>query len=149
MERVRVLKTTGFTEVAVDGESRSITDPEVVVRATRRRFTAEYKARVLREADRCTGAGEIGALLRREGLYASNLITWRRQRESDGVAGLSRKRGPKTNPDSGAARKIAELERTNRRLTEKLRKAAIIIEFQKKMADLWASPSPSENEEND
>ena len=108
-----------------------MTDPEVVVRARRRRFTAEYKARVLREADRCTGAGEIGALLRREGLYASNLITWRRQRETDGVAGLSRKRGPKANPESGAARKIAELERKNRRLSEKLRKAGIIIEFQK------------------
>ena len=120
-----------------------------MVRATRRRFTAEYKARVLREADRRSAAGEIGALLRREGLYASNLITWRRQRESDGVAGLSRKRGPKPNPDSGAARKIAELERKNQRLTEKLRKAAIIIEFQKKMADLWASPNPSDSEEND
>ena len=65
------------------------------------------------------------------------------------MAGLSGKRGPKANPDSGTARKIAELERSNRRLTEKLRKATIIIEFQKKMADLWASPSPSENEEND
>jgi transposase-like protein len=136
-------------EVAVDGESRSMTDSEVVVRATRRRFTGEYKARVLREADRCKGSGEIGALLRREGLYASNLITWRRQREAEGVAGLSRKRGPKPNPDSGAARKIAELERSNRRLTEKLRKAGIIIEFQKKMADLWASPNPNDSEEND
>jgi len=120
----------------------------VVLRATRRRFTAEYKIRVLREADQCKGTGGIGALLRREGLYASHLITWRRQREG-GAAGLSGKRGPKANPDSGAARKIAELERSNRRLTEKLRKAGIIIEFQKKMADLWASPNPSDNEEND
>lgn len=86
--------------------------------------------------------------MRREGLYASHLITWRRQREANGVAGLSRKRGPKANPDSGAARKIAELERSNQRLTEKLRKAGIVIEFQKKMAELWA-PNPSDNEEND
>ena len=142
------MKTTGSTEVAVDGESRPFTDPEVVLRATRRRFTAEYKLRVLREADQCKGTGGLGALLRREGLYASHLITWRRQRDG-GVAGLSGKRGPKANPDSGAARKIAELERSNRRLTEKLRKAGIIIEFQKKMADLWASPNPSDNEEND
>lgn len=126
-----------------------MTDPEVVVRARRRRFTAEYKARVLREADGGTGSGEIAALLRREGLYSSHLITWRRQREAGGEAGLSRKRGPKPNPDSGAARKIAELERQNQRLTEKLRKAAIIIEFQKKMAELWASPNPSDSEEND
>jgi len=142
------LKTSGSTEVVVDGESRPFPDPEVVVRATRRRFTAEYKIRVLREADQCKGTGGIGALLRREGLYASHLITWRRQRDG-GSAGLSGKRGPKANPDSGAARKIAELERSNRRLTEKLRKAGIIIEFQKKMADLWASPNPSDNEEND
>ena len=86
--------------------------------------------------------------MRREGLYASHLITWRRQREAEGVAGLSRKRGPKPSPDSGAARKIADLERTNQRLTEKLRKAGIVIEFQKKMAELW-SPSPNDNEEND
>lgn len=137
-----------MTAVGVDGESPARADSEVVVRATRRRFTAAYKARVLREVDRCTRSGEIGALLRREGLYASHLITWRRQREGDGVAGLSRKRGPKTNPDSGAARKIETLERSNQRLTERLRKAGIIIEFQKKMAELWA-PSPSDNEEND
>jgi transposase len=145
------LKTKDVTEVpemAVDGESTAV-NPEVVIRATRRRFTAEYKARVLREADRRTGTGELGALLRREGLYASHLITWRRQREAEGVAGLTRKRGPKADPNSGAARKIAELERSNRRLTEKLRKAGIIIEFQKKMADLWASPNPNDNEEND
>jgi len=103
---------------------------------------------VLREVERCTRSGEIGALLRREGLYSSHLITWRRQRAADGVAGLSRKRGPKANPDSGTARKIEALERTNQRLTEKLRKAGIIIEFQKKMAELWA-PSPRDKEEND
>jgi transposase len=141
-------KDVDVTAVGFDGESPALADSEVVVRATRRRFTAKYKARVLREVNRCTQSGEIGALLRREGLYASHLITWRRQREADGVAGLSRKRGPKVNPDSGAARKIAELERSNQRLTEKLRKAGIIIEFQKKMAELWA-PSPSDNEEND
>jgi transposase len=141
-------KDVDVTAVGVDGESPALADSEALVRATRRRFTAKFKARVLREVDRCTRPGDIGALLRREGLYASHLITWRRQREADGVAGLSRKRGPKANPDSGAARKIAELERSNLRLTEKLRKAGIVIEFQKKMAELWA-PSPNDNEEND
>jgi transposase len=141
-------KDVDVTAVGVDGESPALADSEVVVRATRRRFTAEYKARVLGEVERCTRSGEIGALLRREGLYSSHLITWRRQREADGVAGLSRKRGRKVNPESGAARRIEALERSNQRLTEKLRKAGIIIEFQKKMAELWA-PSPGENEEND
>lgn len=141
-------KDVDVTAVGVDGESPAIADSEVLVRATRRRFTAKFKARVLQEVDRCTRSGEIGAVLRREGLYASHLITWRRQREAHGVAGLSRKRGPKANPDRGAARKIAELERSNRRLTEKLRKAGIVIEFQKKMAELWA-PSPTDDEEND
>jgi hypothetical protein len=104
---------------------------------------------VLREADRCKASGEIGALLRREGLYASHLITWRRQRETEGVSGLSRKRGRKVDHEAGAARKIAQLEKANVRLAEKLRKAEFIIEFQKKMAILWASPSLDGNEEND
>ena len=124
-------------------------DPEVEARPKRRRFTAEYKARILREAERCSRPGEIGALLRREGLYASHLITWRRQREKDGVAGLSRKRGRKADPESGLARKNAQLEGANRRLSEKLRKAEIIIEFQKKMAELWATPNHPGDEEND
>ncbi len=109
----------------------------------------EYKARILREAARCSRPGEIGVLLRREGLYASHLITWRRQREKDGVAGLSRKRGRKADPESGLARKIAQVEGANRRLSEKLRKAGIIIEFQKKMAELWSTPNRRGDEEND
>ena len=124
-------------------------DPEVEARPKRQRFTAEYKARILREAERCSRPGEIGALLRREGLYASHLITWRRQREKDGLAGLSRKRGRKADPESGLARKNAQLEGANRRLSEKLRKAEIIIEFQKKMAELWATPNHPGDEEND
>jgi transposase len=149
MLKTRKLEAVDVKAVKVDGESPALASPEVVVRATRRRFTAEYKARVLREADRCKASGEIGAVLRREGLYASHLITWRRQREAEGVNGLSRKRGRKVDPEAGAARKIAQLEKANARLAEKLRKAEFIIEFQKKMAILWASPSPDGNEEND
>ena len=129
--------------------NEAVPDPEVEGRAKRRRFTAEYKARILGEAERCSQPGEIGALLRREGLYASHLITWRRQREKDGVAGLSRKRGRKRDPDRGLAKKNAQLEAANRRLTEKLRKAEIIIEFQKKMAELWASPNRPDDKESD
>lgn len=126
-----------------------VPDPEVEARPKRRRFTAEYKARILREAERCKKPGEIGALLRREGLYASHLITWRRQREKEGLAGLSRKRGRKPDPESGSARKIAQLEGANRRLTKKLQEAEIIIAFQKKMAELWATTPSPDDEEND
>lgn len=129
--------------------NEGVPDPEVEERPKRRRFTAEYKARILSEAERCSKPGEIGALLRREGLYASHLITWRRQREKDGVAGLSRKRGRKGDPDRGLVKKNAQLEAANRRLSEKLRKAEIIIEFQKKMAELWATPNRPEGEESD
>jgi transposase-like protein len=109
-----------------------VPDSEVETRPKRRRFTAEYKARILREAERCEKPGEIGALLRREGLYASHLITWRRQREKEGVAGLSRKRGRKADPDRVLVKKIAQVEGANRRLTKKLQEAEIIIAFQKK-----------------
>ncbi len=126
-----------------------VPDPEVEARPKRRRFTAEYKARILREAEQCKKSGEIGALLRREGLYASHLITWRRQREKDGMAGLSRKRGRKPDPDRALVKKNAQLEGANRRLIKKLQEAEIIIAFQKKMAELWATQSRAESEEND
>ncbi len=124
-------------------------DPEVEARPKRRRFTADYKAGILREAEGCSKPGEIGALLRREGLYSSHLITWRRQREKEGAAGLSRKRGRKADPEKVLVKKNAQLEAANRRLTEKLRQAEIIIEFQKKMAELWATPSRPGEQEND
>ena len=84
---------------------------EVVAKAQRRRFTAEYKRRIVREADRCTTAGAIGALLRREGLYSSHLITWRGQRERGELAGLSTKRGRKAKAVNPLAKRVAELER--------------------------------------
>src|SRR6266542_4208840 len=126
--------------------NEAVADPEVEVRAQRRRFTAEYKAGILREAEGCKKPGEIGALLRREGLYSSHLITWRRQVQKDGVAGLSRKPGRTGDAEAALVRKNAQLEKANRRLTEKLRQAEFVIEFQKKMADLWAPTTPDENE---
>src|SRR6266849_149053 len=95
-------------------------DPEVAERAARRRFTAEYKLRLRRQADACTGTGELGALLRREGLYSSHLTTWRRQREEGSLAALSpKKRGRPAAPASPLARRVAELERENARLTQR------------------------------
>jgi transposase-like protein len=109
-------------------------DPEVVVDAKRRTFTAEYKLRVLAAADAAVGHGGIGALLRREGLYSSHLVTWRRERQAGILKGLTpRTRGPKPTR-SPQDEEIRQLREANRRLTEELRKAEIVIDVQKKVA---------------
>jgi transposase-like protein len=105
---------------------------EVVVKAKRKRFTAVEKLRILREVDTCQGSGEVGALLRREGIYSSYLTTWRRQRERGELDGLSpHKRGPKPNPE---AIELAKLRREHERLQERMRRAELIIDVQKKVA---------------
>jgi len=120
-------------------------DPEVPEKARRRRYTAEYKLRILQEADALREAGEIGALLRREGLYSSHLITWRRQRDEGALSGLKpKKRGRKAKEQNPLARRLAEIERENRRLKKRLEKAEIIIEFQKKVADVLGIPLKDE-----
>ena len=107
-------------------------NPEVAEKAKRRTFTVDYKQRILEEADRCTEPGQIGELLRREGLYSSHLTTWRRQRQAGGRAGLSaRKRGPKK--DEQAA-ELTRLQRENERLRKQLDQAELIIAAQKKLA---------------
>ena len=122
-------------------------DPEVPERAKRRRFTAEYKLRILRQADACKGDGDLGALLRREGLYSSHLTTWRRQRDEIAEAGLkARKRGPKP---TAADPRVKRLERENARLKQRLDEAEMVIEFQKKLSKLLGislkSPDSDEN----
>jgi transposase len=113
-------------------------DPEVVVKAQRRRFTAEYKQRILQEADACTQYGEVGALLRREGLYSSHLSTWRHQRQQGELQGLTpAKRGRKA--DSHAA-EIARLQRETERLKTQLARAELIIDVQKKVSQLLGLP---------
>ncbi len=113
-------------------------DPEVTERPKRRRFTAEYKLRILREADACKGDGDLGALLRREGLYSSHLTTWRRQRDAVAKAGLkARKRGPKAKVVDP---RVKQLERENARLKRRLEEAETIIEFQKKLSKLLGIP---------
>lgn len=109
-------------------------NPEVPERAKRRRFSAKYKLRVLQEADRC-GPGEVGALLRREGLYSSHLTAWRHQRDAGALASLSKKRGRKArrSPEE------IELDRVrgeNDRLRERLRQLELIVAAQKKVAAL-------------
>ena len=111
---------------------------EVVAKAKRRQHPAEYKLRILREIDECKGSGEVGALLRREGLYSSLVSKWREQREQGSLTGLSgHRRGPKV--DANAA-ELARLQRENKRLQEKLERAELIIDVQKKVARLLGVP---------
>ena len=113
-------------------------DPEVPERAKRRQFSAEYKLRIVREADACKGSGEIGALLRREGLYSSHLVVWRRQRETRALTGMrARKRGPKAKEVDP---RVKQLERENVRLQRRLKQAETIIEIQKKVAGMLGIP---------
>jgi len=120
----------------------SIPDPEVSGKATRRRFTAQYKIRILQEADNCTNFGQIGALLRREGLYASSLTTWRRQKERGALDALSAKRrGPKKKKTDTATRYISKLEQENHAIRQKLKQAETIIEVQKKISEILNIPS--------
>lgn len=107
-------------------------ETEVVARPKRRTFSAAYKRSILEEADQCTEPGEIGALLRREGLYSSNLTTWRRQRERGELAGA--KRGRK--PTSDETKELRALQRENQRLRQKLEQAELVIEVQKKLSQL-------------
>ena len=118
---------------------------EVVAKAERRRFTAEYKRRIVREADRCTKPGEIGALLRREGLYSSLLTTWRAARDRGELEGLSaKKRGPKVVPPDPRDKKIAELEREVGRQSKRAERAEALVDVQKKVAALLGTPFESE-----
>ena len=119
---------------------------EVVAKAKRRQHSAEYKLRILQELDACRGKGEIGAVLRREGLYSSLVSKWREQREKGSLNGLSgQKRGPKVDPN---AAELARLQRENKRLKEQLERAELIIEVQKKVARLMGETPPPSNEEN-
>lgn len=109
-------------------------ETEVVVKAQRRQYTAAYKQRILAEAAACHSPSEVGALLRREGLYASSIGKWRQRSQTGALQGLAtQKRGPKVDPQSV---ELARLQRENERLRERLRQAELIIEVQKKVSQL-------------
>ena len=115
--------------------STAIPDPEVVPKAKRRQFTAAYKLRILREADACTEPGQIGSLLRREGLYSSYLSKWRQQQEEGQLQALSSKKRGRRSQDPSAA-ELAQLQRENARLRARLEQTEIIIDVQKKLSKL-------------
>ncbi len=121
-------------------------DPEVSSQGKRRYLTAAYKARILRLADACTKSGELGALLRREGLYSSHLTNWRRQRDAGQVPS---QRGRKKDPSTAERHQVARLQRENERLTEKLRRAELIIDVQKKIAALLGNPISTAPEDDE
>lgn len=123
-------------------------DPEVVATAKRRSFSKSEKLRILADADACVVPGEIGALLRREGIYSSHLATWRKQRQAAGdTSALARKRGPKVDASAVQERRVLELEKQVERLQAKLVKADLIIDVQKKLSillGLSTDDTPSE-----
>jgi transposase-like protein len=132
---------------ADDREAR-LPDPEVVPKAKRRKFTAKYKLRVLEEADRCTERGQIGELLRREGLYSSHLSKWRKQRARGQLQGLAPKKRGRKGQDPSVA-ELARLRRENERLRAQLAQAEIIIDVQKKLAQLLGLPNETESDESE
>jgi transposase len=137
---------TATEEVSAD--VRPVPDPEVAATAKRRQFSSKEKRRILAAADRCTEAGAIGALLRREGIYSSLLSTWRKQRRAaESVALEPRQRGPKADPGIAESRRVAELTKDNERLRRKLAQAHTIIDVQKKLCTLLGLPTAEDPDE--
>lgn len=135
--------------VTLAAEAR-IPDPEVNAKATHRRFSAEYKRRILQETASCDSGG-MAALLRREGLYSSHLTAWRHQRKQGEIRGLEpHKRGRKAIPRNPLAAENDRLQRENRRMGKRLRQAEIIIDVQKKLCEiLGLTVPPIEQSEDD
>ena len=137
-------RATGDSPVLMGGATVNGSDSEVSDVARRRRFTATYKQKILAEVDRCKARGDLGALLRREGLYSSTVSAWRRARESGELAGLSpRKRGRKAKLHDERDVELAAQKKENRRLRQKLEQAELIIEVQKKVSQILGIPLKS------
>ena len=131
------------------GVKTVVPNPEVPEKAGRRSHTAEYKRLILREAELCKEQGQVGALLRREGLYYSNLTAWRRQVERGTLDALSsKKRGPQARKPDPHLRRITEQEKEIQKLRARLRKAELIIDAQKKIAEIFQLPCDQKEEED-
>ena len=139
--------TTAVAELLRGGEAETRPDPEVRAVARRRQFSAAYKLSVLAEADRVSEPGAIGALLRREGLYSSQLTQWRREREAGALEALSRRRGRKAKL-TAEQKRMAALEARNARLEHELSQAHTIIEVQKKLCTLLGLPPAAQEAAN-
>jgi transposase-like protein len=130
----------------MSSSERTLVAPEVEVaaKATRRRFTLDYKRKIVRDADGCKTLGAVGALLRREGLYSSHLTTWRTARDRGELTGAPKKRGPAPQVSDPRDKKIAELERETVRWRKRAERAEALVEVQKKLAALLGTPLESE-----
>jgi transposase len=141
--RTAGISFAGKAQGSCSMESLPVNPPnlEVSEKAVRRRFTAEYKLNILRQAEVCREPGGVGALLRREGLYSSHLTTWRRQRDAGILSGLKPKpRGRKANPHHPLQAEVEQLRKENNRLQRRLKKAELIIEIQKKISQMLGIP---------
>ena len=124
-------------------------DPEVAEKARRRKFSAEYKLRILRLADSCTDPGSLGRLLRKEGLYSSNLTTWRRQRDQGILQGLKpAKRGRKPSEPNPLLPELEQLRKENERLVKRLNRAELIIDVPKKVSQMLGLETPERSEDS-
>ena len=131
-------------------ESDAKTDPEVNEKPVRRRFDAAYKLRILEQADRCTEPGQLGELLRREGLYSSHLANWRRLREKGSLQSLGpKKRGRKGKRKDATTKELDRLRRENQRLAERLRQAETIIEVQKEVSEIMGVTLINESQKSE
>ena len=146
-------RATGVTppKTIDPGQGHPHPDPEVSDKPKRRQFTAEYKLSILEQIDQCINPGEVGALMRREGLFSSTVSGWRRQRERGKLDGLTpKKRGRKAKPKDPRDKIIAEMNKENKQLKLKLAQAETVIDIQKKVAMLLGIPLKTlEDEEND
>jgi len=157
VEKDKITQEDGGAPISRNGMSRESNsdrgsmdspDPEVSAKAVRRHFTAEYKLGILKQADSCTEPGSLGALLRREGLYSSNLNTWRGQRDRGVLSGLTpRKRGRKAAGRDPLLAENEKLRKENDHLTRRLRQAEIIIDVQKKISQILGIQQPETLEE--
>lgn len=124
-------------------EEQAVPEVEVTGKAERRRFSAEYKRTILKDADACRHSGEVGELLRREGLYSSHLTTWRAAQKRAELAGLApRKRGPKTAAKDARDRRIAELERETKKWKARAERAEALVDLQKKVSEILGITLP-------
>jgi len=150
MEGVR--RATGISSTLAlrgSGVKTVVPNSEVPEKASRRSYTAEYKRLILGKAEVCKEQGQIGALLRREGLYSSNLTAWRRQAEHGALDALSsKKRGPKARKLDPSVRRITEQEKEIQKLRARLRKAELIIDAQKKIAEIFQIPQDQKEGED-
>ena len=152
---MKIHQTASAIEAASQGARRATEEaasiapppnPEVAATAKRRQFSPSERRRILAAADRCSKNGEIGALLRREGIYSSHLATWRKQRATERAGLEPKKRGRKADPAIAEARRVAELTRENERLRHKLAQAHTIIDVQKKLCTLLGLPTAEDPE---